>query len=99
MAYFEVGSVFTVFGIQRLDLGEQVIGLFLESLDFGFDGIHESVAGLAGCIHESDIVLIGLDLSLLLLKLAHKPLTRCSCITGCTSTLLAAASGNCSLTE
>ena len=40
MAYFEVGSVFTVFSIQRLDLDKQVIGLFLESLDFGFDGIH-----------------------------------------------------------
>ena len=64
------------FRLKFPDLGEQVIGLFLESLDFGFDGIHESVTSLAGCIHESYVILIGLDLTLLLLILALQFLKR-----------------------
>ena len=45
--YLSCESLFLFGSIQSFDLGEQVIGLFLEGFNLALDGVNKAVAGLA----------------------------------------------------
>ena len=46
-AYSEVGSILTILNIKSPNLSQQVIGLFLEFLNLGLDGVYKTVTSFA----------------------------------------------------